>query len=358
MNKQATDIPTLEATRLIREQLTAVSKDVVADIYDAHPSHWEPFGPTGREKSVRDARYHLTYLVEALEASDPTLFTEYIAWAKVLFAGLNLPDDALSTTLRSMSTVLKKTLPAEMWSAVSPYLKAGLDQCAQAPSQLPSFLPTDTPLSKLAHAYLDALLKGQRHIASQLIIDAVEEGAPIKEIYLNVFQPVQREVGRLWQQNQVSVAQEHYCTAATQLIMSQLYPKIFNMTRSDQRLVATCVGGELHEIGVRMVADFFEMEGWDTYYLGSNTPASSILQTIEEQNADVLAISATIPYHVSKVAALIENVRTSFTDEQINILVGGYPFNTSPNLWQHVGADGFAPNAQEAIALANKMTSR
>jgi methanogenic corrinoid protein MtbC1 len=245
-----------------------------------------------------------------------------------------------------------------MWNAVAPYLEAGFERSEQAPAQLPSLLSKDAPLGALAQDYLDALLQGQRHLASQLIMDAVNEGTSIKKIYLNVFQPVQREVGRLWQQNQVSVAQEHYCTAATQLIMSQLYPKIFNMTRSDQRLVATCVGGELHEIGVRMVADFFEMEGWDTYYLGSNTPASSILQTIEEQNADVLAISATIPYHVSKVAALIENVRTTFTDDQINILVGGYPFNTSPDLWQRVGADGFAPNAQEAIALANKMTTR
>ena len=138
--------------------------------------------------------------------------------------------------------------------------------------------------------------------------------------------------------------------------MSQLYSKIFSTVRSDQRLVATCIGGELHEIGIRMVADFFEMEGWDTYYLGANTPIGSILQTIEAQDADVLAISATIPYHVSKVATLIDNVRDTFAEDQIKIMVGGYPFNLSPQLWKQVRADGFAPSAQAAVQLANRMT--
>ncbi|MDZ7776615.1 MAG: hypothetical protein U5L09_13885 [Bacteroidales bacterium] len=55
--------------------------------------------------------------------------------------------------------------------------------------------------------------------------------------------------------------------------MSQLYPYIFNSQRVGKSMVAATVGGELHEMGIRMVADFFEMEGWDTWYLGANAPA-------------------------------------------------------------------------------------
>lgn len=69
-------------------------------------------------------------------------------------------------------------------------------------------------------------MRGERGVAGRLILNAVEQGTPVKDIYLWVFQPTQ------------------------------------------------------HEIGMRMVADFFEMEGWDTYYLGANTPTRSILQTI------------------------------------------------------------------------------
>ena len=113
-----------------------------------------------------------------------------------------------------------------------------------------------------------------------MILQAVEQGSPVKDIYQRVFQPTQHEIGRLWQTNQISVAQEHYCTAATQLAMAQLYPYTFSAERSGRRLVAACVSGELHEIGARIVADLFEMAGWDTYYLGANTPTRSAWRTI------------------------------------------------------------------------------
>ena len=125
---------------------------------------------------------------------------------------------------------------------------------------------------ELASLYLDTLLRVQSEAASRMIIKAVEQGVEIKDIYMYVFEPSQHEIGRLWQTNQINMYQEHFCTAVTQNIMSQLYPYIFQNEKNGHKLVATCVNGELHEIGVRMVADLFEMEGWNTYYLGANTP--------------------------------------------------------------------------------------
>nr|WP_243687075.1 B12-binding domain-containing protein [Methanobacterium formicicum] len=80
----------------------------------------------------------------------------------------------------------------------------------------------------LAKNYMDALLNLRRNEASDMIMKAVEEGTSIKDIYMNVFEASQHEIGRLWQTNQITVAQEHFCTAATQRVMSQLYPHIFS----------------------------------------------------------------------------------------------------------------------------------
>ncbi|MDZ7717010.1 MAG: B12-binding domain-containing protein [Balneolaceae bacterium] len=108
---------------------------------------------------------------------------------------------------------------------------------------------------------MDLLLTGNRKKAARLIEKLVDDGTSIKDIYEHIFQKTQYEVGALWQTNQITVAHEHYCTAATQLIMSQLYPKIFTTEKTGKRLVSCSVGNELHEIGIRMVTDFFEMEG-------------------------------------------------------------------------------------------------
>lgn len=216
----------------------------------------------------------------------------------------------------------------------------------------------ENPHRELAYAFITHLLTGKRDKAAKQILDAVnKEGIPVKEIYLNVFQNVLYEIGRLWEINLVSVAEEHYCTAATQLIMSQLYPHIFTTARSGYNMVATCVGGELHEIGIRMVADFFEMEGWDTYYLGANIPIDTLVDAIGEKNASLLAISATMTYHVKGVEEVIRAVRADQDLTHVQILVGGYPFTIIPDLWKEIGADGYGVNAQDAISTAQALVT-
>jgi methanogenic corrinoid protein MtbC1 len=335
----------------IRKQTGALAEAIVELQYTRQPEIWKPYGSPGRSKSVRDAGYHLDYLAEAVEADAPELFTAYLEWVKVLFSGLHFPGSVLASTLDCTRVVLGERLPEEIREQTLKMLAAGMHSLEEMPVTIPSFIGSNLPQHELARDYIEALLSGQRKSASRMVVQSVEQGTPVKDIYLQVFLPAQYEIGRLWQVNQISVAQEHYCTAATQMIMSQLYPRIFETEKKGgRRLVATCVGGELHEIGARMVADFFEMDGWDTYFLGANMPTESILRMAAQQHANLLAISATMTYHVEEVRELIRETRRSGL--KLQILVGGYPFNRAPDLWKKVGADGYAADAQKAIQVA------
>lgn len=339
----------------LRQQEKALAERIVELQYARQPEVWKPYGHPGREKSVRDAGYHLIYLAEALEADDAGLFSEYLAWVKELFTGLKFPDSVLPSTLECTRQVLSEHLPAEIGAPALALLETGIHELAHMSASTASFIDAQAPLGELAGQYLAALLQADRQAASRLILDAADNGVSVKDIYSEVFARAQREIGRLWQTNRISVAQEHFCTAATQMIMSQLYPRIFTGARKDRRLVVGCVGGELHEIGARMVADFFEMEGWDTYFLGANTPLESILCIVDERRADVLALSATMTFHVSAVSQIIAALRGSRAASHTRVLVGGYPFNLSPQLWQRIGADGYAPDAGTAIAIAESV---
>ncbi len=343
-----------EAASAIDERRRELSEEIVSRQYKLESEIWGRYGEKGRVLSLRDQNYHLQYLSEAIRLSEPRLFAEYIAWVKTLFEGLELHPEALATVLRYTKEVIQETYADDISSLANMCIDAGLGRVGATSEEMPSFISSEAPLADLARRYLDALLDAQRHAASRLVLDAVQEGTGVKDIYTHVFQTSQREIGRLWQTNQISVAQEHYCTASTQLIMSQLYPQIFATEKVGRRLVATCVGGELHEMGVRMVADFFEMEGWDTYYLGANTPADSIIKAVSDQRAHVLAVSVTMTFHAHLLSELISRVREKFED-RVKTLVGGYPFNLAPDLWRKVDADGYAPDAQAAIAMANRL---
>jgi len=120
--------------------------------------------------------------------------------------------------------------------------------------------------------------------------------------------------------------------------------------------VVTSVAGDLHEIGARMVADFFEMDGWDTVYLGANSPSSAVVEEMKERGAEGLALSATMTPHVSAVAELIQEVRKDPEAGSRWILVGGYPFGVDPDLWREVGADAMALDALEATGTAARLS--
>lgn len=323
--------------------------------FAADPSLLARFGDRGRLKCTEDARRHLEYLSSAAATNSDSLFADYVGWAKILLARLGLSDDDLAKNLHLLREAVRETLDVPHGEAAARIIDTALRDLPEMPSASQSLLSDSQPHSELARQYLDLLLSGDRRAAAELIHAAVRDGVSVRDIYLYVFQRAQHEIGRLWQMNEITVAEEHYCTAATQLIMSQLYPMIFATPRIGRRLVAACVGGDLHEIGVRMVADFFEMAGWDTYYLGANVPLEGIIDSVTERRANVLAISATMSYHVSAVADVIRAVRQNSGHRAIRILVGGYPFRVDPELWRSVGADGFAVDASEAVTLANRL---
>ena len=347
-----------QVSEALNARRSVLAAQMVAREFIRHPELEQRYGNAGREKCLEDAGYHLAYLAQAISADSAGLFCNYVGWAKVMLAKRGVPAMDLAGLLETMKESLQQELPPELSPLACDFLDNGLRQLPQLSDDVPCFIAEGTPLAPLARQYLQALLRGERHIASKLMLDSAQHGIAVRDLYLHVFQRSLYETGRLWQLNQISVAQEHYCTAATQLIMSQLYPYIFGNEKTHGVLVATCVAGDLHEIGARMVSDFFEMDGWHTYYLGANVPPSAVVQTLVQRQADVLAISATITYHVRSVESLIAAVRRRPECCRAKILVGGYPFKVALDLWKMIGADGSASDAQEAVILANRLTNQ
>ncbi len=346
------------ASSELSEHIDVLAESIVARQYSRQRDLWKPYGEEGRKRAVRDARYHIDYLANAVGLEAPPLFVDYIAWCKVVFHHRGLPEATLSGTLECTREIIPEILPAALTGAILPVLTAAAEYLNSAPVDVDSFISCGEPYGQLAADYLARLLDGDRTAAGYLIGNAMAAGASVEDMHLHVFQPCQRELGRLWQMNRIGVAEEHYCTAATQLIMSQLYGYIFGGQRNGLRLVSACVGDELHEIGARMVADLFEVHGWDTHYLGANVPAGSIVSTVERLAPDVLAISATLVSHANAVRELISLLRTSRAGAGTRILVGGHPFRIAPDLWRRVGADGTGSDALEALQTARSILGR
>lgn len=172
--------------------------------------------------------------------------------------------------------------------------------------------------------FVDHLVNGRKKDCLVILEKLVEENCPIETIYTELFQGALYVVGDLWEKNKISVATEHMATALIETLMIQLQPKIFTTLRVGKKAVIACVAKEHHQVGAKMIADIFEMHGWDGYFIGANTPAEELNRFIAEQKPDVVGLSLSIYFNINELKGFLARLRLRFPD--IPVIVGGQAF--------------------------------
>lgn len=327
-----------------------VAEAVTEEFFRRHPDWLDRYGERGRERGSEDARYHMDFLAGALTAGEPQAFAEYVRWARRVLEARGIAARFLRENLEQIGEALATRLDGNAGPAVEAVLRAGLAACDERPGEVSPPGPEDE-LAAVRRLYLQAVLNGQRNAARGIILESYRAGHPLLDIYLKILQPAQYEVGRLWECNEITVAEEHMATAITQSVMAQLYPLLPPQQPCYGRIVLTGVQGELHQVGAHMVADVLEVHGWEVRFLGTNMPHASILGLIEEQRPDAVGISATMLFNLPKVRDLIEQIRALPAPQPQRIVVGGGAFRAAPEAWREIGADGCGLDLEQAISL-------
>lgn len=172
--------------------------------------------------------------------------------------------------------------------------------------------------------YYYQLIKGDKHGCSVLVENMLEKSMPIEMIYTDLFQKSLYQVGEDWEMNKISVATEHMATAITESMMIRLQPQLFSAERTGNKAVIACVANEYHQVGAKMVADILEMNGWDGYFIGANTPFIELIRFIESQKPDLIGLSLSIYFNINELKNTLAQIRLQFSDTPI--IIGGQAF--------------------------------
>ena len=132
------------------------------------------------------------------------------------------------------------------------------------------------------------------------------------------------EVGSLWERNLISVATEHLASSTTETLLARIYPLMFLQPHKDLRAIISCVPDEQHQIGSRMVADFFELHGWHGYHLGANTPVAGLLHMIRDRDPDIVGLSMSMLFNLPKLEEMLAAITAEFPE--LALLIGGRAF--------------------------------
>ena len=207
----------------------------------------------------------------------------------------------------------------------------------------------------LTQRYVHAQLEGDRAAALAVMNDALAAGMPVQDVHLKVIQPAQYEIGRLWENNEISIALEHQATAISQLVLAHLYDRLPRAPRNGKRVLLACVEGELHDMGSRIVADLLEMDGFEVRLLGASVPAASLAERVESYAPHLLALSATMTFHLSALKTAVCHVRHSRRPD-VPILVGGRAFGWTNSASTRLDVQGYAADSGSLLTEARRLT--
>lgn len=201
--------------------------------------------------------------------------------------------------------------------------------------------------------FADVLLGRPPREARATALGLVDNGVPPRSVYLNVLAPALQEVGSRWERGLVSVAQEHLATAVVSSIMATLAPRLEEPPSVGRRAVLASTDGEMHVVGLRMVGDFLEADGWEVLFIGAVTPGADLARLVGETRPDAVCLSTTLTTHLVAAAATVAMLK-ALPDPPV-VLVGGHAYGGDADRARALGADGFASDAGAASRFLREL---
>lgn len=212
-------------------------------------------------------------------------------------------------------------------------------------------------MSHSAHEFLAALLRNDAAGARRIARAPLDDGVTVDVLYEEVIGPALVEVGRRWQLGELTVADEHAVTALAESTIAALHPILgwppITVRRGDRAIVTT-VAGEHHVVGARMVADLLALDGWDVTFLGASTPIDAVVARAASHNAELVALSVSMGWHVQTAIATVAALREGAP--RARVLVGGRALGCFVKPCAALGADDYAAHASAAVDVARRLS--
>jgi 5-methyltetrahydrofolate--homocysteine methyltransferase len=199
----------------------------------------------------------------------------------------------------------------------------------------------------------DAVINGQAPAAHDLTQQALAEGVDPLRLVNEFMIPAMDEVGRRFDCSDYFVPELLLSARAMKGALDLVRPLL--AARGDKpvgRIAIGTVKGDLHDIGKNLVGSLLEGAGFEVLDLGVNVPPERFVQTVLENKAQIVAISALLTTTMPGMRTTIEALRQAGVRHQVKVLVGGAPI--TQKYADEIGADGYSENAVGAVALAKR----
>ena len=206
---------------------------------------------------------------------------------------------------------------------------------------------------------LISALGGYDSRSADNILDELIAIASAETVCHEVLQPALVEIGRRWETGVLSTSAEHFASAFILRKISALY----NVSRPDTGkgpIVAACVEGEAHELGLLFISLFLSRNGYHVIYLGCDLPALDLVDAVTHLQPPLVLLSASthdvIPSMERTIRLLRDNVGNGDSSGPV-IGFGGSVFNRQPEQRCRIEATFLGCDGYQAVQSCNRLLS-
>lgn len=202
--------------------------------------------------------------------------------------------------------------------------------------------------------FLNALHQFDKNAVVAMSMSLLESGqVTIVDLYENYLAKGLSEIASNNKSQSIPIWQEHVMSNIVRSVIEISYPYVQEeKTKNTVKLpqltaVIVCLAEEYHDLGARMVQDFLEILGFDTLFIGANTPDHEIEDAIASIQPNLVCISITSYYHLTQLHKLAESLDAKFTPRQFKLAIGGYAVNSSNNVFKQLSVDHFITSFED-----------
>lgn len=190
----------------------------------------------------------------------------------------------------------------------------------------------------------------------EFILDAVgKKEIGIKALYEEILAPALNSMEGREGKGELFIWTEHIRSSIVRTIIECCYPYVMEeirkagKTMDRGKVLLVCPPEEYHELGARMGSDFFNLCGYSTVFVGSNTPAEVIVSGLAVENPKYVVISASNYYNLIAAKKVADAVHAA--DKSIKILASGYALRHDRAMGKAIGAVGIVNSIEDIMAL-------
>jgi methanogenic corrinoid protein MtbC1 len=208
-------------------------------------------------------------------------------------------------------------------------------------------------MGELSSRFLIQALDGQGSAAVSGLLEADTLGVSLARLLNDVLRPALVAVGDGWAAGSISVAQEKEVSELARTILAGLTQRHSVVRENGPVVLAACLEGERHELGIRMVLALLAAQGWNIHFLGADVAPRFIGEAVRLRRPGAVLLSVTLEEHLSALApTVIEIAEAAGRAGMPQILVGGTAAALHPDEIRALGAEPIIP-AMVDLALAS-----